>query len=234
MDVISYRRKQAEVQAQVALNGRRLPCPKCLQPHFSCYCQLLKPFDPNILFVILIHPIEVARRIATGRMAHLCLKNSRLIVGHDFTQNESVNQILDDSSLHSVMLYPGIQSENLSLMTEEEKGKLTPPQKKLAIFVIDGTWNTARKTVYHSQNLKKIPRICFTPSKPSNFRIRKQPRAECYSTIEAIHQTIDLLSPNNKEHNHLLFVFEKMVTRQLELAHSKTMSPWDSLLSVKI
>ena len=230
MDIETYRKKQAEVQAQVSTIGRRLPCPRCLQPDFSCYCELLKPFAPKPIFVILIHPIEVARRIATGRMAHLCLKNSQLIIGHSYEQNQRVNSLIEDTQNQCVLLYPGPQSKNLSLMTEPEKIEMRTSQQQLVIFVIDGTWNTARKTLFHSPNLKQLPRIEFKPDRPSRFKVRKQPRAECYSTIEAIHQTIDLLGTSDqREHDHLLYVFEKMVARQIELAHSKTWSPWDSL-----
>jgi hypothetical protein len=56
--------------------------------------------------------------------------------------------------------------------------------------------------------------------------VRKQPAQECYSTIEAIHHTIELLGPScgfsvaQREHDRLLFIFDKMVSRQLDLAHS--------------
>ena len=95
-------------------------------------------------------------------------------------------------------------------------------EKKLTVFVIDGTWATARKMVRLSTNLHALPRICFTPPAPSNFRVRKQPKAECYSTIEAIHHTIELLGESRgfpvaeRGHDHLLRVFDWMVTRQLE------------------
>lgn len=60
-------------------------CTICLQPDFGCYCQILQPIDCVINFVILIHPIEAKRRIATGRMAHLCLKDSHLIKGINYS-----------------------------------------------------------------------------------------------------------------------------------------------------
>lgn len=227
MDILTYKQRKLEAQSQGP--KQRVLCPRCLQPSFSCYCELLQPIDPNIVFVILIHPIEVARRIATGRMSHLLLKKSHLISGHDFTHNANLNAILADSNLHCMMLYPGSQSANLTNMSETEKFALTPEGKKLALLVIDGTWATARKMVNRSQNLHGLPRICFTPSQPSNFRIRRQPRPECYSTIEAIHQTIELLSPHSREHDHLLSVFEKMVSRQLELAHGSSITPWNLL-----
>ena len=190
-------------------------CLDCRQPEFNCYCDHVKSFDPGVKFVILTHPIEVRRRIATGRMSHLCLKNSELIVGHDYSKNQKVNAILENPDLHSVILYPGRQSLNISKWSEEEKRNLVPSNKKLAIFVIDGTWNTARKMMHLSKNLKNLPQICFTPERLSTFRVRKQPAPECVSTIEAIHQCIELLGTENREHDKLLEVFDQLVEQQL-------------------
>ncbi len=190
-------------------------CLDCRQPEFNCYCDHVKSFDPGVKFVILTHPIEVRRRIATGRMSHLCLKNSELIVGHDYSNNQKVNSILENPDLYSVILYPGRHSLNISKWSAEEKKNLIPTDKKLAIFVIDGTWNTARKMMYLSKNLKSLSQICFTPERLSTFRVRKQPAPECVSTIEAIHQCIELLGTENREHDKLLEVFDQLVEQQL-------------------
>lgn len=217
MDLASYRRKREELR--LSLPTYRQICQTCLQPDFSCYCQWVAAFDPGILFVILIHPIEMHRRIATGRMAHLNLKNSFLIMGHDFSKNAQVNGIIARPDLHCMMLYPGRDSLNLTHMTLNERRSLQPQNKRLTVFVIDGTWATARKMVRLSQPLQKLPRLCFTPKTPSNFRVRRQPRPECYSTIEAIHHTIDLLTPLGVErpHDQLLSCFTKMVERQIQM-----------------
>ena len=195
-------------------------CSVCRQPDFSCFCEWLRPFDPRIDFIILTHPIEQQRRIATGRMAHLSLRNSQVIVGHDYTGSRELNRVLTDSSRHCMMLYPGRLSRNITEMSPAARATFAPKDKRLTLIVIDGTWSTARKMVHLSQNLKTVPRICFTPSAPSNFRVRQQPRAECYSTIEAIHQVLELLGGmTNRQHDGLLHVFDNMVNRQLELAH---------------
>lgn len=104
----------------------------------------------------------------------------------------------------------------------------------LAVIVIDGTWATARKMMRLSVNINRLPRVCFTPPTPSNFRIRKQPKVECYSTIEAIHHTIELMGGCGggiapmasdgdawaaRAHDILLDVFDQMINRQIELAH---------------
>lgn len=197
-------------------------CSTCLHPEFSCYCSTIQTFDPNVQFVILIHPIEFQRRIATGRMSHLILKNSVLIRGHDFSQNDQVNVILQDSQNHCVVLYPSPASINISENTEAKN--IFPENKNLVVFVIDGTWATARQMMRQSQNLQKVQRVCFNPKTKSNFRVRKQPDVKYLSTIEAIHEFIDLASEHiafdksSRRHDVLLRAFNAMVEKQIECA----------------
>jgi DTW domain-containing protein YfiP len=200
----------------------RAACNVCRQSKFNCYCAHVQRFDSGITFAILIHPIEVQRRIATGRMSHLCLENSYLIEGEDFSAHELVNALIDDPNNQCVMLYPGQDSLNLSELSEADRSAPFARNKKLVIFVIDGTWATARKMVRYSEKLGVLPRICFSLDQPSNFRVRKQPAAGCYSTIEAIHQVIELLghlygmSTASRQHDNLLDVFDRMVEQQLQ------------------
>jgi len=222
MDLQTYKERREQL-SKAAPKYREL-CLNCIQPKFSCYCSHVQAFDPCVDFVVLIHPIEAKRRIATGRMSHLMLRNSFLICGQDYSADVQVNQILADPNRHCVMLYPGAQSQNLTYLSESERSASYPADKKLTIFVIDGTWATAIKTVRQSQNLQDLPRICFTPDKVSNFRVRKQPESFCYSTIEAIHQTIELIGRSqgfdvgSRVHDGLLHVFDKMVETQIECA----------------
>jgi DTW domain-containing protein len=196
-------------------------CTSCMQPAFSCYCHHIQKVNCQIEFIILIHPIEVKRRIATGRMSQLCLENSKLIKGEDFAENAQVNAILADQDSQCVILYPGKNAQNLSVMSEEQKNLNFSQSKKLVVFVIDGTWATAGKMIRRSPNLLKLPKICFVPKGLSQFRVRKQPAPECFSTIEAIHQTIELLGlqrgfqVSGREHDRLLYVFNQMVEKQL-------------------
>lgn len=216
MNLNDYRRKKdAHLAAQPTYRNL---CTTCLQPDFGCYCQVIKPIDCAINFVILIHPIEAKRRIATGRMSHLCLNDSYLLKGINYTQNDELNALIADPEYHTVILYPGPQAVNVSSLSLQQREEKFLKEKKLRILVIDGTWATARKMLNQSENLKELPRICFSPAKPSNFRVRKQPKDFCYSTIEAIHHTIDLFHGDSaapRKHDHLLEVFDTMVEKQL-------------------
>lgn len=206
-------------------------CGSCRQPGFSCYCEYVKKFDPKIKFVILMHPIERRRRIATGRMSYLSLQDSELMVGQEFAANSKLNSILENPGYNCLVLYPGMKAVDISQSSSDAKSALFVEGKKTVIIVIDGTWATAKKMMNRSPNLKKLPRICFTPSQPSRFRVRKQPRPECYSTIEAIHHTIELIGDfagfdtANSEHDSLLYVFDKMVERQLDFMRDAFENP---------
>ena len=188
----------------------------------ACYCSEIKPFDPQITFAILIHKLEVNRGVATGRMAHLFLCGSHLILGGDYSDDSLVNRLIEDTENRCVVLYPGVLSENLTLMSRREKSQQFPCNKKTVVFVIDGTWATARKTMRLSENLRTLPRVAFDPPGPSRFKIRKQPHVHCLSTIEAIHHTIELLGESrgfytaSRRHDQMLRVFQNMIEFQMK------------------
>lgn len=172
--------------------------------------------------MILIHAREAQKRIATGRISHLCLKDSELIQGYDYSDNLRVNELIQDNNYQCYVLYPGADSINIS--NSQTQQLVLPEGKRLLIFVIDGTWTTARKTMQRSKNLQKIQKICFIPQKPSEFKLRKQPKPNFYSTIEAIHETIEILGTISNynvtagTHHRLLEVFKYMVEQQIELS----------------
>lgn len=220
-----YRRNREEQQRQTESRFAKT-CTACFRPRITCYCHLIQKIDLKFKFVILIHPLEARRRVATGRMTSLCLSNSLLLRGHDFSNRGTVNALIEDPKYHPVILYPGKASTNLTNLDIEARAAICPRGKELLIFVLDGTWATAHTTLRDSENLRNLPQICFTPDTPSNFRIRKQPKENCYSTIEAVHKTIDLLGPSfgfdttTRAHDNLLHVFNAMVDQQIALHQS--------------
>ena len=200
----------------------RLNCDVCGFSKRTCYCHKIKTFDSKVTFAILIHRLEIERKIATGTMSHLILQNSYLLPGCDYSDDETLNRLINNPNNHCIVLYPGKNSLNLSRLSSEQKRAITPEGKKLVVIVIDGTWSTARHTMRLSRNLKDLPRISFDTS-PSNFRIRKQPSIECCASIEAIHKTIELLGDSqgfdlsSRAHDNLLDVFNFMVETQIAM-----------------
>lgn len=200
----------------------RESCWTCHRAKSSCYCEFLKPFDPKAKFVILIHPIEWKRKIASGRMSHLMLQNSEFIKGEDYSQDDKVNSIISNKNNQCFVIYPSINSVNISNLNSTEKENIFEKNKTKVFFMIDGTWHTAQKTMHVSKNLNSLPTLSFIPPTQSNFRVRKQPKENFLSTIEAIHYTIELLgdsfgfATSTRIHDGLIDVFNKSNDKQYE------------------
>jgi DTW domain-containing protein YfiP len=190
-------------------------CHQCLKSEVLCYCKELKPFRSNTVIALLQHPLERRRTVGTARMAHLTIENSLLIPGIDFNENEEVNRLIADPTKHCVVLYPGRRSLNISALSHEEIAQSFPAGKTLVVFVIDGTWACARTMVSRSPNLVRLPQICFTPTRTSEYQFRRQPKPLCLSTIEAVHQILEILEPK-VDPSPLIELFRDMVKKQVE------------------
>lgn len=197
-------------------------CPACRRPGSGCYCALIEPFASEPRFVIATQPREAKHRFGTGRIAHRCLSNSLLLEGVDFSHHGRVNDEIHNPTNYPMLLHAAGHAINLSHLTYAERAVLIPRGQKLVVFVLDGTWKSVRKMIRLSCNLAHLPAICFDPPSPSAYRIRRQPRPHCYSTLEAIHQVIDLLSlPGGEDltatraHDRMLAVFQSVIARQL-------------------
>ncbi len=162
----------------------REECYVCRRVKKHCLCGSVSPFRTRTRFVILMH-VEEARkqRTGTGRLARLCLENAELLVGTDFTADGRVNALLADPAYAPFVLYPGPKAASLGSLGPEE----LPEAKTLLVFVIDGTWRTARSLLNKSRNLRALPRLSFARAYRSRFSIKKQPLEHCVSTIEAVY-----------------------------------------------
>jgi len=158
-------------------------CYVCMRPKSQCLCGRAKPFRTRMRIVILMHPKEARyQKTGTGRLARLCLENSDLFVGFDFTGDERVEALLRDPVYAPCVLYPGPTSKPFG-----EIAAALPSGKVPLVFVIDGTWHNAKSLLFRSANIAALPRLSFGGSYLSKFSIKHQPMQHCVSTIEAIY-----------------------------------------------
>lgn len=190
-------------------------CWRCRKARRTCYCGLLPVLESNAYFVILQHPRECRNAIGTGRLAHLALPNSLLLRGIDFSADEQLNALLNDPGSSCAILYPGSKSRSLDRLTDNDRAELMPRDRRFVLLVIDGTWSGSGPILRLSKNLATLPRVSFSASGLSCYAgLRKQPRADCLSTVEAIGRVIGLLESPELE-NQLLVPFRHMVAQQL-------------------
>ena len=178
------------------------------------------PVTTRTRFVLLMHPKEAKKEKAgTGRLTHLALSNSEIVVGTEFETNAPLSRLIDDPSNHVVLLYPGETAVNLS---QEAAASPFPPDRRLVVLVLDATWSCARKMLRLSPRLQRLPRIMFTPSAPSRFVIKQQLIAGCLSTLESVHEVLSALNRRRLDSyerpTQLLELFDAMQRFQIECA----------------
>ncbi len=222
MDKATYLKRKQEQKDSASVFKREEFCFKCFRVKSLCLCHLIKPFDTKTHFVLLMHPMEAKKeKMGTGRITLATLKNSKLIVGIDFTNDAEVNALINDPKNYCMVLYPGEQSINIS------SDDVTPLKnlngKRLVVFLIDGTWPCAKKMMRLSKNINTLPRVSFTANRESLFLIKEQPAEYCLSTLESIHFFLSEserrgLESLESKHDNMLDVFKSMVDFQIKCA----------------
>src|SRR5262249_30903931 len=82
------------------------------------------------------------------------------------------------------------------------------------IIVLDGSWSQAKALWWRNPWLLKLRRIALNPARPSLYReLRREPRRECLSTIEAIAETLDALGESPQVGQKLRGYFSELLTR---------------------
>jgi len=186
-----------------------------------------------------MHPKEFKQeKAATGRLTHLCLQNSEIVMGIACDDCARVRELLDDPTKFPVLLYPGATAWNLSpshgggnealpstvapRSDGAERLRIALSGRELVVFILDATWPLARKMLKLSPALQRLPRVMFTPATPSRYLIKQQPVAGCLSTLEAVHELLGALADagldSYADREQLLGLFDRMQQFQIACA----------------
>lgn len=188
----------------------RALCPSCRRPPRVCYCAALSKLTTKTKVVILQHPRERDMPIGTARMASLCLEGSSLHVGVRWDGDAALAALLSDPARPPILLYPAVGAKDI--LTE-------PPAGPVTLVVVDGTWSQAKGVVRDNASLRGLPRYAFTAPEPSQYRIRREPRDEYVSTIEALMYVLGALEGDGQGEDSrfraLLAPLHAMVDAQL-------------------
>jgi DTW domain-containing protein YfiP len=187
----------------------RALCRRCVRPLGVCVCALLPDLAPATRVLVLQHPKERRVAIGTARMAARCLRGARVVVGTRLDDHPAVAAALADPARRPVLLWPGADAVDLAL---------APPTGPITLLVVDGTWHTARTLLRDNPRVAALPRYAIAPAAPSEYRIRREPSAECLSTIEALAAALGVLERDPAGYRAMLAPFRAMV--DVQLAHA--------------
>ncbi|QIL89279.1 tRNA-uridine aminocarboxypropyltransferase [Microbulbifer harenosus] len=185
-------------------------CSTCQRPLSVCYCSALVHIRNRIKVLIIQHPLEQKHPFNTGRMAHLCLENSELIVAERLA-DEQLAQLLKPNS---ALLYP-------SLSWLPDVDPVEPGTSRAGtleqLTVIDATWRKSKKMLHLHPDLQRLPRVSFEGTLASEYRIRHSSLGNSLSTLESIALAMQQLEPGS-DFQAMLRPFKHMVSLQIDVS----------------
>ena len=203
-------------------------CETCEKPVNLCICAALAPVGNRVSVVILRHPQEQDRVLGTARMAVLQLKNAVMKTGLSWPNLAKVIGRPADPKRWGI-LYLGTAKTAAplpprTLTIVNKKGEASADQDEIlktleGIILLDGSWQQAKALWWRNAWMLKCRRLVLQPPRASLYgRLRKEPRADSVSTIEAAAYTLAALDHDPSLADKILPPFKLL----LEKARAKT------------
>ncbi len=196
-------------------------CERCGKSLKLCVCTDAEPFDNKHFVLILQHPQEQDKELGTAGIICSMLKNARLEIALSRPSLAAVLKRPADPKKWGV-LYLGAQNETpvaSGLYAIGRKGNLLDDTaRRLAelegIILLDGSWSQAKALWWRNPWLLKTQRLLLVPQKRSLYgKLRKEPRKESVSTLEACAQCLDFLGEDAQISSGLTAAFAEMLEK---------------------
>jgi tRNA-uridine aminocarboxypropyltransferase len=155
-----------------------------------------EPIDNRLFILILQHPREKREALATAAQTVAMLRQASLVAGLSWANLPHAFGKPADPRRWGV-LYLGSARPRASGLEREvvavdRHGELETEQPKMLLrdfdgaVLLDGSWSEAKTLWWRNPWLLKLRRLVLNPQRPSQYnRIRREPRREALSTIEA-------------------------------------------------
>ena len=207
-------------------------CPNCQKPLALCICEGLAPIANKVAVLILQHPQEQDIDLGTARITALHLKNAVLKVGLSWP-NLSKALGRDADPKKWAVLYLGsasaaVEAPGQDVVMVDKKGKALPSQASPfagveGIIVLDGTWSQAKAIWWRNAWLLKCRRVILGPARASRYgKLRKEPRKDGLSTIEAVGLLLKRLENKPAIEDALGAGFERLLAKYRDARKSPT------------
>jgi DTW domain-containing protein YfiP len=196
-------------------------CADCGKPKSICVCDRIVPVETRTRVLVLQHPQEGNLDLTTVPLLARALPHCIVKVGLSWA---SLSQALGsevESARWSVIypvkladdIPPDVRAANVLLL--DKKGRLKEDGRQLeGVVVLDGTWSQAKTLWWRNPWLLKLGRIVINPREPSIYgKMRKEPRREYVSTLEAIADVLPALGEPEELRSQLRRAMRTMVQR---------------------
>jgi DTW domain-containing protein YfiP len=180
-------------------------CYRCHRPVAMCLCAAVPQLHNRTGVQVLQHAQERRHPIGTARLLRLGLRGAAVHVLFPDPADGACAPVALPAG--AGLLYPSDDARDLA--------DLGPDEAPAHLVVLDGTWSQAHRLYRDNPWIRALPHYRLHPDAPSRYRIRREPRAECLSTVEAVAEALRLLEPGLEGLDALLAAFDQMIDDQL-------------------
>jgi DTW domain-containing protein YfiP len=179
-----------------------------------------EPIDNRVFVLILQHPHEQREALSTAALITATLRQAKLVIGLSWPGLARAfggpAEPQRWAVLHLGAARPaGGQRRELSLLGRNGE----PVKHPSAIFdglrgivILDGTWSQAKTLWWRNPWLLKLHRIVLDPPLPARLgRLRREPRREALSTVEAAALALRHLEPGSQAADALTAALDQML-----------------------
>ena len=199
-------------------------CPHCGKPLPLCICDSVTPIESRISLLILVHPQEQDKALGTARLTAMHFKNAVVKIGLSWPSlSKALGRRVDDPSRWAVLYLGSAKASDLDTDAEivaiDRKGEVEPHQRAIledieGVVLLDGTWSQAKALWWRNAWMLKCQRVILGPKRPSRYgQLRREPRRDGLSTIEAAGLLLAGLEKRPKIAETLNASFERMLAR---------------------
>ena len=207
-------------------------CPRCTKPLAICICDRVEPVPTQLRVVMLQHPQEDDEVLGTAKLVELTLPNAQTRGGLSWgSLDHALGTKNADKDRWAVLAAAKLQVEipeearGRPVLVIDRKGRLRDlPRHGLdGIIVLDGTWSQAKTLWWRNAWLLRLPRIVLTPREPSMYgRLRKEPRRDYVSTLEAIADVLPALGEPELARDNLRRLLRTLLQRARDMPRQRT------------
>lgn len=187
-----------------------------------CVCASIRPIATRTRVLILQHPQEPDKELGSARLAHLCLPTSMLKIGLSWRNLSAALGEQVDTKRWGVLFLgsarkPAGPRNGDRLFAVNKKGEPSPRSEEIVnalegIIILDGTWSQAKALWWRNAWLLKVHRLVLDPADRSLYmKLRREPRNECLSTIEAVAAALGVMEPEGFSKESLLDPFKNLL-----------------------
>ncbi|MEK9285574.1 MULTISPECIES: tRNA-uridine aminocarboxypropyltransferase [unclassified Bradyrhizobium] len=203
-------------------------CPHCQKPMPLCICDSVMPLKSRIALLILQHPQEQDRALGTARLTARHFANATVRVGLSWPSlAKALGRPVENPARWAVLYLGSARAAELEaegdIVALTRKGEIAENQRAIlskieGVVLLDGTWSQAKALWWRNPWMLKCQRVILNPAHPSRYgRLRREPRRDGLSTIEAAAVMLAGLERRPDIAEALHASFERMLARYREV-----------------